>query len=371
MKPLSLYLHIPFCVRKCAYCDFPSYPNQSHHLPEYVDALIREIRTAARRYPDRLVKTIFFGGGTPSLLSGEQMQLLMNAVRACFTVSEDAEISMEANPGTLTLENLIEYRKAGINRLSIGVQTLSDRLLRTVGRIHTRSDAIEAVHLARSAGFKNINLDLMYGLPDQSEEDFAETIRDALKLDVEHLSMYSLIIEEGTPLCAWVESGKLTVPDDEMTLSMQHAAAEILSRHGMHRYEISNYAKKGFECRHNLVYWQRGEYLGLGCAAHSLMEECRFSNTPDLKEYLSGVREVDRQPLDFNDVLEETVMLSLRTSEGMHMDEYRMLCGVDYPAKKRVIDRLIAENMAKLENNRLSLTERGMDVLNAVIEALV
>ena len=371
MKPLSLYLHIPFCVRKCAYCDFPSYPNCIQHLPEYVNALIREIHTSSRRYPDRLVKTVFFGGGTPSLLTGEQMQRLMDAVRSCFTVSDDAEISMEANPGTLTLENLTAYRKAGINRLSVGVQSMDDRLLRSIGRIHTRSEAITAVHMAREAGFDNINLDLMYGLPDQSEKDFAATIHDALELGVEHLSMYSLIIEEGTPLCAQYEAGKLNLPDDETILKMQHSAARILKTHGMHRYEISNYAKEGFECRHNMVYWRRGEYLGLGCAAHSLMEECRFSNTDDLGEYLRGTRETDRQPLDFNDVLEETVMLSLRTAEGMCMDEYRMLCGIDYPAKKRVIERLVKEDMASLAGNRLALTERGMDVLNAVIEALV
>lgn len=371
MKPISLYLHIPFCVRKCAYCDFPSYPNCVHHLPDYIDALLREIHTSARRYPNRLVKTVFFGGGTPSLLSGTQMQLLMDAVCSCFAVAEDAEISMEANPGTLTLENLIAYRRAGINRLSIGVQSMDDRLLRAVGRIHTRAEAAEAVHMAHQAGFENINLDLMYGLPNQSEEDFAATVQDALKLGVEHLSMYSLIIEEGTPLYAQYEAGKLNLPDDETILRMQHSAAQILKTHGMHRYEISNYAKKGFECQHNLVYWRRGEYLGLGCAAHSLMEECRFSNTPDLKEYLSGVREIDRQPLDYSDVLEETVMLSLRTAEGMCMDEYRMLCGVDYPAKKRIIERLLKEDMAVLNSGRLSLTERGMDVLNAVIEALV
>ncbi len=371
MKPLSLYLHIPFCVRKCAYCDFPSYPNCAQHLPEYVKALIREIESASRRYPDRIVKTIFFGGGTPSLLSSEQMHALTDTMRTCFRVAEDAEISMEANPGTLTLENLIGYRQAGINRLSIGIQSMNDRLLRAIGRIHTRAEAIEAVRMAREAGFNNINLDLMYGLPSQSEEDFAETLRDALQLNVEHLSMYSLIVEEGTPLCEQFEAGKLTLPDDEATLRMQHATAELLLKHGMHRYEISNYAKEGYECRHNLVYWRRGEYLGLGCAAHSLMEEMRFSNTPDLHEYLSGIREIDREPLDFADVLEETVMLSLRTAEGMPLGEYHMLCGVDYPDKKRVIARLVHEGMAVIQNDRLSLTERGMDVLNAVIEALV
>ena len=371
MKPLSLYLHVPFCVRKCAYCDFPSYAGKEAFIHAYAEELCKEIVCAARRYPNRIVQTIFFGGGTPSLLSGEQMNKLMNAVRTSFDIAPDAEISMEANPGTLTLENLTAYRKSGINRLSVGVQTLNDRLLRAVGRIHTRAEAVDAVRMARRAGFDNINLDLMYGLPYQTLADFEETLHDALSLDVEHLSMYSLIVEEGTPLCRQVESGKITVPDDEETLAMQHAAARLLEKHGLYRYEISNYAKRGFECRHNLVYWHRGEYLGLGCAAHSLMEEQRFSNTPSLSEYLSGMREVEREPLDFSDVLEETVMLNLRTAEGMDMDEYRMLCGLDFPAKKRVIERLTHEGMAHLHNNRLALSERGMDVLNAVIEALI
>lgn len=371
MKPLSLYLHIPFCVRKCAYCDFPSYAGQEKFIDVYVRELCKEITCASHRYPSRTVQTIFFGGGTPSLLSGEQMSTLMNAIRNSFDIAPDAEISMEANPGTLTLEHLISYRQSGVNRLSIGVQTMNDRLLRIIGRIHTRAEAIEAVHMARKAGFKNINLDLMYGLPHQTITDFEETLRDALSLNVEHLSMYSLIIEEGTPLCAQVESGKMTVPDDEATLVMQHAAARMLETHGLYRYEISNYAERGFECRHNLVYWHRGEYLGLGCAAHSLMEEQRFSNTSSLKEYLSGTREVERDALDFSDVLEETVMLNLRTAEGMRLDEYRMLCGVSFPEKKRILERLTKEGMAVIQNDRLSLTERGMDVLNAVIEALV
>ncbi len=369
MKPLSVYLHIPFCVRKCAYCDFPSYAGRDQQIPAYIDALRGEIAEAAARWPGRTVQTVFFGGGTPSILTGEQMTLLMHSVCDSFEIAPDAEISMEANPGTLTPEKLHACRRAGINRLSIGVQALNDRLLHGIGRIHTRDEAVQAVRMAKDAGFHNISLDLMYGLPGQSPDDFEDTVRQAMALDVQHLSMYSLIIEEGTPLCQRVETGE-SIPDDEETLAMQHTAAQILASHDFHRYEISNYARPGYECRHNLVYWRRGEYLGLGSAAHSLMEETRFSNTPSLTEYLQGVRVADRQVLNATDALEETVMLALRTAEGMDMDEYRRLAGPAYAQREKTISRLIREGLASLRHNRLALTGRGMDVLNAIIEAL-
>ncbi len=370
MNPLSLYLHIPFCVRKCAYCDFPSHAGKEALIPAYVEALKSEIIESGHKWPGRRVETVFFGGGTPSILTGAQMQTLMDAVRAAFPVSPDAEISMEANPGTLTPDKLIAYRDAGINRLSIGVQALDDRLLRGIGRIHTRDEAIQAVHMAHDAGFENINMDLMYGLPGQSIGDFTDTLSQALALPVKHLSMYSLIVEEGTPLYRRVEQGE-KIPGDEETLDMQHMAARKAEEYGLKRYEISNYALPGYECRHNLVYWRRGEYLGLGCAAHSLMEEARFSNTPDLAAYLAGEREDSRQMLTETDRLEETVMLALRTSEGMDMTSYACLAGKSFPKKAKIIDRLVRENLARLEKGRLLLTEKGMDVLNAVIEALV
>ena len=369
MKPLSLYLHIPFCVRKCAYCDFPSYAGREKELPSYVEALKREIMEAGRKWPDRRVETVFFGGGTPSILTGRQMKELMNAVFSSFSISPDAEISMEANPGTLTPEKLTAYRETGINRLSIGVQAMDDRLLQNIGRIHTTDEAIQAVHMAKDAGFDNINIDLMYGLPGQSMDDFTDTLEKALSLPVTHLSMYSLIVEEGTPLYRRVEEGE-QVPDDEETLLMQHTAAKVAEEHGLFRYEISNYAKPGFECRHNLTYWRRAEYLGLGSAAHSMMENTRFSNTASLSDYLAGVREAERQLLDESDALEETVMLSLRTSEGMDLDEYKRLTGKDFARKTGVIRRLTGNDLAEVRENRLILTERGMDVLNAVIEAL-
>ncbi len=370
MKSLSLYLHIPFCVKKCAYCDFPSHAGRGKDIPAYIEALKDEITESGRNYADRRVETIFFGGGTPSILTGDQMKTLTDALFSAFSVPPDAEISMEANPGTLTPEKLLSYRQAGINRLSIGVQAMNDRLLQNIGRIHTRDEAAEAVRMAKEAGFGNINIDLMYGLPGQSPADFEDTLHQALNLPVTHLSMYSLIVEEGTPLYARVEQGE-EIPGDEETLLMQHTAARIAAQHGLFRYEISNYARPGFECRHNLVYWRRGDYLGLGCAAHSMADGARFSNTASLSGYLSGVKETERQLLDDTDALEETVMLSLRTTEGMDLNLYRALCADAFPKKEKIISRLTAEGLASAANDRLALTERGMDVLNAVIEALV
>ena len=370
MKPFSLYLHIPFCVRKCAYCDFPSWAGKEEMIGPYVSALTAEIEQAGRHWPERRAETVFFGGGTPSVLTGEQIASLMDAVRSAFPLAPDAEISMEANPGTLTEDKLTAYRQAGINRLSIGAQALDDRLLRAIGRIHTKDEAMAAVMMAHQAGFENISLDLMYGLPGQSVEDFSDTLNAALTLPLTHLSMYSLIVEEGTPLSDRVEAGE-AVPGDEDTLRMQHEAARLAALCGFERYEISNYARPGFECRHNLTYWRRGEYLGLGCAAHSLMENVRFSNTASLSGYLKGERLSDRQILTDTDTLEETVMLALRTSEGMDMALYRRLTGKDFSAKRQTIDRLIREEMAEEKGGRLVLTEKGMDVLNPVIEALV
>lgn len=370
MKPLSVYLHIPFCVRKCVYCDFPSYANCEALLPSYVNSLCAEISEAASRWPGRLVRTVFLGGGTPSLLTPRQLDCLLSAVRSSFDVAPDAEISMETNPGTLNLDRLISYRLAGVNRLSIGVQTLDDRLLQVIGRIHTKREAIDAVHMAHESGFRNINVDLMYGLPGQNLSDVADTLNTLSVLPVTHVSMYSLIVEDGTPLHARVMAGEV-LPSDDETLEMQRMAARVLSACGLKRYEISNYALPGFECLHNLTYWRRGEYLGLGCAAHSLMEEKRFCNTPSLTDYLDGIRTVESDSLTETDEFEETVMLSLRTADGMDMRVYRRLCKDAFPKKQKTIDRLVSEGFALICADRLCLTERGMDVLNAVIAALV
>lgn len=360
MAEFALYLHIPFCRKKCAYCDFASWAGREAVIEPYLRALHGEIRAQGERWAaGRTVTSVFFGGGTPSLLSGDQTRALLDELRAAFVFSPEAEITMEGNPGTLTEENLRACRAAGVNRLSLGVQSFSDALLRRVGRIHTARQAEEAVAMARRAGFDNLNLDLMYGLPGQSEDDFARSVARAVELGAEHLSLYSLILEEGTPLFRAVQAGECALPDEETVLSMQHGAEAYLARAGYRRYEISNYARSGRECRHNLLYWRRGEYLGLGCAAHSLMEETRFANTGSLDDYLAGGRAGDAEPVSAEERYEEQVMLGLRTCEGV---PETLLSG-----RERSVARLIEGGFLVREGGRLHATQRGADLLNALI----
>ena len=361
MKHVALYIHIPFCARKCAYCDFTSYPGKTDRIPDYLDQLAAEMRDAVQRFGPMAADTVFLGGGTPSLLSGGQMRRLMSDVRRFFAVEPGSEITVEANPGTVDVEKLAAYRAAGVNRLSLGVQSFDDGLLRTLGRIHTAAEAQEAVRLAAAAGFTNLSLDLMYALPGQTAAQWLATLKTALTLPVRHISCYSLIVEDGTPMKALVEAQPALLPDEETAVAMQHDAARLLADRGFMRYEISNYALPGFESRHNLVYWRRGDYLGLGCAAHSLMNGTRFANTASLEAYLSGQRAQGEDILTPRDVYEETVMLGLRTREGV---EASLL-----PREK--LARLTAAGLMRVAEGRARVTEAGADVLNAVILELV
>ena len=371
-RALALYLHIPFCAAKCAYCDFASYPNRQDVWRGYMDALLDELRGWRLALEDRELATVFIGGGTPSLLPAGEIARLMDGVRQCALVRGDAEITMEANPGTLTPEKLKSCRAAGVNRLSLGAQAMDDRLLRSLGRIHTAKDVAEAVDLARRAGFDNVSLDLMYALPGQSMDDWARTLDAALALAPEHLSAYSLIVEEGTPLADRVARGMLTVPDDDATVDMQRMAVERLAGAGFERYEISNYARKGRECRHNIVYWQRGDYLGVGCAAHSLMDGVRFENPRGLEEYLSGQRRMNAVRLTREDAMEETLMLSTRMCRGMDLDAYRREFGEDFcMGRERKLAELARMGLLVCEDGFLRLTQRGMEVQNAVVVELL
>jgi len=350
----QLYIHIPFCKSKCAYCDFASYLGRLEWAGEYIDRVCADMDAARAEYGAFSVPTVFIGGGTPSLLRPDMIGRLMDHARQNFCLEADAEISMEANPGTVDEASLRGYRQTGINRLSLGVQSADDGLLRGIGRIHTRRQAEEAFYAARRAGFENINLDLMYGLPGQSQEMFEDTVRWAVELGPEHLSLYNLILEEGTPL---YESG-VEVPGDEECLRMQRFAIDCLAAHGYDRYEISNYARQGFACRHNLGYWRRCDYLGLGCAAHSLMRGQRFEQPRDLAAYMQP-HAVERENMDEEDVRLETLMLGLRTREGIDakwVDAHRAA-----PMKE----------FLALENGRAYLTQAGMEVMDEVVRRLL
>ena len=364
--PLSLYIHIPFCKSKCAYCDFASFPGREAMWEAYFAALCGEIRAAGD--DTHRVETVFFGGGTPSLVPETYIAGALAAAREAFPFAPGAEVSLEANPGTLTMEKLRAYRAMGVNRLSIGVQSFDARLLKDIGRIHTPGEAAEAVRMAKAAGFANIGIDLMYGLPGQTMGAWEATLKTALSLPLAHISAYALIVEEGTPMAAREDE----LPDEEMVLSMQRLCTRALAAAGFARYEISNYARAGFACRHNLVYWWRGEYLGFGCAAHSFFGGERFRNAAGLEDYLRGARGLERERVDGAAAREETVMLATRTREGLSLENWREAFGEDFCAgREKVLDKLRRAGLLDVADGHVYLTEKGMEVHNAVVLALL
>jgi len=372
MKPLALYIHIPFCRSKCIYCDFASWSGREGCREDYLNALRQELfgwKDALQGYE---VSTLFIGGGTPSILPGEAIAGILADVKSVLPVRADAEITMEANPGATSPEQLRICRRAGVNRISFGAQSMNDALLKKLGRIHTVREVREAVTMARDAGFDNVSLDLMYALPGQTMELWLDTLEQAVALAPDHISAYSLIVEEGTPLYDQLRRGEIEVPDDDEAVEMQRAAIGLLERAGYYRYEISNYAREGRECRHNIVYWQRGEYLGLGCAAHSLMNGERFENPRELDAYLSGVRREERVKLTRVDAMEETLMLSTRMIRGMDLNAYKEQFGVDFEsAHQKAIVGMVCHGLIEIEDGFLRLTQSGLEVQNAVVVELL
>lgn len=315
--PLELYVHIPFCVRKCQYCDFLSGPSDEETKDRYIEALLKEIR-AAEHTEDYEIVSVFIGGGTPSALKAEAIASIMSTLQEQFFFCEDAEVTIEANPGTVDLEKLTIYRNVGINRLSLGLQSTDAEELKLLGRIHSYEEFLKSYEWAREAGFSNINIDLMFAIPGQTGEAWRQHLYQVAELNPEHISAYSLIIEEGTPFA----EQNLDLPDEETEYQMYEDTAEILERYGYRQYEISNYAKQGYMCRHNAGYWQRREYLGFGLGASSLYRGMRFSNTRRMQEYLKESRNPDQIRKDVtvlsrNERIEEFMFLGLRMTEGI------------------------------------------------------
>lgn len=390
-KELELYVHIPFCVSKCAYCDFLSAPAGAEERAAYVDALIREIRCMKNKYDEYRVSTVFLGGGTPSVLDGDDTARIFEALQGSFDLAEDAEVTIEANPGTVTAEKLAVWRAAGINRLSIGLQSADDRELKLLGRIHTWQDFLETYSLARKAGFANINVDLISAIPGQTQAGWEKTLRTVAELGPEHISAYSLIIEEGTPFFEhYGEGGKRQdtdwaawppLPDEDEDRAIYEATARLLQEYGYHRYEISNYAKEGYECRHNLGYWERTEYLGLGLGSSSLIRECRFHNTADMEKYLGAFSEgeetaseeacekirEEKESLTREEQMAEFMFLGLREMKGVSLHRFRECFDTELEqVYGEQIRKLKREGLLEEENRRLRLTPRGIDISNYV-----
>ena len=328
-RELELYFHIPFCVRKCLYCDFLSAPADGRTKARYMEALIRETEERAGDYRDYRVVSVFVGGGTPSIVSPEQLCRLLETARSGFELAEDAEITVEVNPGTVDEKMLRCYRRAGVNRLSIGLQSADNRELAALGRIHTYGQFLGTYHTARKCGFSNINVDLMSALPGQTLSDYLATLEKVLALAPEHISAYSLIVEEGTPFYEMEQKGSLALPDEECDRLMYEKTGELLEKAGYHRYEISNYARPGHECHHNCGYWRRRDYLGLGTGAASLIGNRRFRNGDSLEAYLADplrVRE-EVQELSLEEQMEEFMFLGLRMTEGVSVLEFETAFG--------------------------------------------
>ncbi|NBK92347.1 radical SAM family heme chaperone HemW [bacterium 1XD21-13] len=361
-KDLELYIHIPFCVRKCAYCDFLSAPAEEAVRAQYVEALKGEIYQQRFFGEERKVTSIFMGGGTPSILEGVQIAELLETVHDCFRIEEDAEITVECNPGTLTRDKLSCYRQQGVNRLSMGLQSADNRELGLLGRIHTYEEFLESFALARKMGFENLNVDLMSALPGQTRESWQRTLKQVLALKPEHISAYSLIIEEGAPFYERFGPGageEDLLPDEDTERRMYYDTGDILKAEGYERYEISNYARPGFACRHNLGYWERKEYLGLGLGASSLMGGVRYRNHKNLTAYLAGdYTHEEVQRLSRREEQEETMFLGLRKTEGVLLTQELM------EAYEEVFAKLEQQGLLVLENGRARLTDLGIDVSN-------
>lgn len=357
-KPLELYIHIPFCVSKCKYCDFLSAPVGPGEQAEYVKSLCRKIRSYAELAKAYRVISIFIGGGTPSILEEGQMEAVFHAIGEIFQTEASAEITLEMNPGTVSYEKLTAYRKMGINRLSIGMQSADDRELRALGRIHTYEEFLASYHMAREADFSNINLDLMSAIPHQTRESYERTLRTAAGLAPEHISAYSLIIEEGTPFYEMYGEGRNAsdLPDEDTERLMYEDTKRILREYGYHRYEISNYAKQGFECRHNLGYWERTEYLGIGTGAASLIGNTRFTE--------GGEPEI----LSRADQMAEYMFLGLRKTRGVSRQRFEESFGSSMEEiYGRVIDDMKEKGLLEEQGDHVRLTERGIDISNYVM----
>ena len=370
MKKLGLYIHIPFCVKKCNYCDFLSAPANKQVQIAYMETLQKEIEEKAIEYKEWIVDTVFIGGGTPTSVPHETIVNTMETIKKEFALTKDCEITMECNPGTVTMEAMNAYAAAGINRISIGLQTADDGLLKTLGRIHTYEQFLDSYNYARNAGIQNINVDIMSGLPSQTIEQYTDTLKKVADLGVEHISAYSLIVEEGTPFYKLYEEEKLELPDEDIEREMYYQTGTMLKQYGFLRYEISNYAKNGFECKHNKRYWKRDNYLGIGLGAASFIENTRYKNTEWLDEYLIENKYLEKneiQNLSKEECMEEFMFLGLRMTKGISKTEFKETFGVlveDVYGK--VIEKLTSQGLIQTKDDFISLTDYGLDVSNSV-----
>ena len=374
MKELGIYVHIPFCKRKCAYCDFISFSGKARLIEKYVEALKREINKCKISKEDYMVKTIYFGGGTPSFIESKYIVEILEAIKEKFNISKNAEITIEINPGTVTEEKLKDYYEVGINRISFGLQSTNSQLLKLVGRIHSYSSFLEGYNLARKTGFKNINVDLMIGLPVQTLKDVQKDLSRIIELNPEHVSVYSLIVEEGTRIEEKIKNKELYLPSEKLERKMYWEVKKKLEEAGYIHYEISNFAKAGYESKHNLSCWNQEEYLGFGLAAHSYFNNVRYSNIDDFEEYFDwpeNSKIIHERQTD-EDRQKEFMLLGLRKIEGVAISDFKNKF-IENPIYlyRETLNKLVTQGLIEVDIDSIKLTNRGIDLANLVWEEFV
>ncbi|MGL5084750.1 MAG: radical SAM family heme chaperone HemW [Clostridium sp.] len=373
LNEVSLYVHVPFCKQKCFYCDFPSYATLESLMEGYVEALCKEIEDKATGF---IIKSIFIGGGTPSYLETHQIKKVLKTISK-LNFSENMEFSMECNPGALEEEKLVAMFEGGVNRISMGLQAVQDTLLKSIGRIHTFNQFEENFKLARKVGFDNINIDLMFGLPNQKVSEWKETLETIAKIGPNHISAYSLIIEEGTCFYKMWNNDKLILPCEDDEREMYEMTKEILKEYGYNQYEISNYCKDGYECEHNKVYWRCMPYLGVGSSSSSFMDGDRFKNINDVAQYIENINkeievEEEREENSREDNLEEFMFMGLRLTEGISKNEFKARFGIDISSiYKEVIDKNILLGLIEENEEKILLTEKGIELSNKVMSEFI
>ena len=387
-KEIGLYIHIPFCKHKCNYCDFCSYENKEQLIPDYIECLKTEIQEVgkanvqdAKEGKDNpfLVTTIYIGGGTPSFVDSTYIIEIMNTIRKNYTIDEKSEITIEVNPGTITLEKLQDYFNCGINRISIGLQSTYDALLKQIGRIHTYQEFLDTYHLAREIGFKNINVDLMLGLPNQTIQEMQNSVEEVIGLEPEHISLYSLIVEEGTKLEEQLNEKQLVLPEELEEREMYWNTKKLLEKNGYIHYEISNFAKPGYESKHNMNCWEQKEYIGFGAASHSYTNGVRYSNIEIIEKYIENYKKgkpednfIFHEKQKLETMQKEFMMLGLRKIQGISVQEFknRYIANPIYLYHKE-LEKLVTEELVEIDGDQIKLTNKGLDLANLVWEEFV
>ena len=370
-KSLGIYIHIPFCIRKCNYCDFCSFPDTDGALVDhYINELINRINAFSLQYGKRYADTVYFGGGTPTLISDKHFERVFEALNNSFYIDDNAEITVECNPASIDEKGLFKLRQLGINRISIGLQSANDNELRSLGRLHSFDDFCNTFSFARKAGFDNISVDLMYGIPEQTYESFEKTLSGIVELSPEHISAYGLKIEEGTAF--YCNRDKLVLPDEDSEADFYLLCCEYLSKNGFSRYEISNFAKSGRESRHNLKYWHLDDYIGFGVAAHSRFEGERFGNSRDIKAFLAGEDIVcEKQKISEIAFLTEFVMLGLRLAKGINKKEFLTLANKEFKQVYPMVDSYIDRGFMTESKENIFFTSKGFLVSNAILSQML